>query len=228
MWPGFLSFLGGIFPTHVLEDRLFRTILVKTMEELKRQLNLECDRTLSPEEWDMLLSLSIEVHLKNKEVLIEPGQVDKDVYIVKEGIMRGVYFEGTQERTFAFGMPGTIFMAAFSFYRDEPSYYQIEACCDSVVLRVPREQYIALADRYHRFAVWALHYSWSENYLGEIRDATVRNGTAEERWLQILKRPMLVEKVSQRIIASYLNVTPEHLSRVKSNLLRKNKKGGVC
>lgn len=198
------------------------------MEKLKKCLNLECDRTLSSEEWDMLLELSTEVHLKNKEVLIEPGKVDKDVYIVKEGIVRGVYFEGVQERTFAFGMPGTIFKSSFSFYRDEPSYYQIEACCESLVLRIPREDYIALADRCHRFAVWALHYSWSENYLGEVRDATVRNGTAEERWQQILKRPALVENVPQRVIASYLNVTPEHLSRVKARLLRKSKKDGTC
>lgn len=194
------------------------------MEELKRLLNLECDRTLSSEEWDMLLRLSTPVYLKNREALIEAGKVDKDVYIIKEGVLRGVYFEGTQERTFAFGMPGTIFMASYSFYRDEPSFYRIEACCESVVLRVTREDYVALADRYHRFAVWALHYGWSENYLGEVRDATVRNGTAEQRWLQIMKRPMLVEKVSQRIIASYLNVTPEHLSRVKANFFRKHKK----
>lgn len=192
------------------------------MDELKKLLNLECDRTLRSEEWDILLNLAVEIRLKNKQVLIHAGQIDRDVYIVKEGIMRGVYFEGTQERTFAFGMPGTIFTSVLSFYRGMPTYYQVEACCRSVVLKIPRDEYIALTDNNLRFANWALHYAWSEQFLEEIRESTVRNGTAEDRYLHMLNtRSMIVNNVSQRVLASYLNVSPEHLSRVKTKLLRK-------
>lgn len=191
------------------------------MEELKRLLNQECDRTLDSKEWDSLFSLATEIVLQKGEVLISPGEIKPDVYIVKKGIIRGVDFNGSQERTFCFGLPGTIFNSRFSFYKRLPSYYQIEACCPSVVLQIPHEDYIALTDRSHPFAVWALHYAWYEQYLEEDRESTVHNGTAKERYLHMLKtRPMIVKGVSQRVLASYLGVTPEYLCRVKASILR--------
>lgn len=192
------------------------------MDNLKRLLNQECDRTLSDEEWDALFALAEEISLRKGEVLIAPGEVNPDIYIVKEGILRGVDFDGDQERTFCFGLPGTVFNSRFSFYRLLPSYYQIEACVRSTVLRIPRDEYIALTDRSHRFALWALHYAWSEQFLEEDRESTVHNGTAEERYLHMLQtRPAIVKNVSQRILASYLGVSPEYLSRIKAAILRR-------
>lgn len=93
------------------------------MEELKRMLNQECDRTLDSKEWDSLFCLATEIVLQKGEVLISPGEIKPDVYIVKKGIIRGVDFNGSQERTFCFGLPGTIFNSRFSFYKRLPSYY---------------------------------------------------------------------------------------------------------
>lgn len=45
------------------------------MEELKRLLNLECDRTLSSEQWDEVFALANVMHLKKGEPLIVPGEV---------------------------------------------------------------------------------------------------------------------------------------------------------
>lgn len=92
------------------------------MEKLKELLNRECDRTMSSEEWDALFKLSTQIVLKKGDVLISPGDIEPDVYIVKEGIIRGVDFNGDQERTFCFGLPGTVFNSRFSFYRKLPSY----------------------------------------------------------------------------------------------------------
>ena len=194
------------------------------MERLKELLNKECDRVLSSEEWDALFALASVVTLKKGEVLISPAAVKLAGHTVKEGILRGVDFNGDHERTFCFGLPGTIFNSRFSFYKKLPSYYQIEACCPSVILRIPREDYIALTDSNHAFAVWALHYAWYEQYLEEDRESTVHNGNAKQRYLHMLKtRPAIVKGVSQCVLASYLGVTPEYLCRVKASILRKEK-----
>lgn len=191
------------------------------MEHLKELLNKECDRTLESHEWDTLLNLATERRLRRGEILIHPGEVAPDVFIVKEGVMRGVDFNGSQERTFCFGLPGTIFNSRFSFYRGLPSYYQIEACCPSVVLQIPHDDYVALTDSSHRFAVWALHYAWWEQYLEEDRESTVHNGSAEERYIHMMQtRPQIIESVSQRVLASYLGVSPEYFCRMKARLLR--------
>lgn len=194
------------------------------MQRLKELLNRECDRTLSSEDWDELFSLASEVKLKRGQILINHGDMDPDIYIVKEGLMRGVDIKGENERTFCFGLPGTIFNSRHSFYRKLPSYYQIEACCASSVLKIPHNDYVALTDRNHRFAVWALHYAWWEQYLEEDREATVHHGSAEDRYAQMLKtRPMIVRLVSQKVLASYLGVTPEYFSRMKARILCRDK-----
>lgn len=198
------------------------------MEQLKHLLNKECDRTLTSGEWDELFALCCPVRLKRFQVLINAGQLDSNIYIVKEGVMRGVDYNGGKERTLRFGLPGTIFNSRHSFYMELPSQYRIEACCPSVVLRVKRDDYIALTDASHRFAVWALHYAWWEQYLVENRESTVHRGNARERYLQMVKTlPLIIEKVPQRIVASYLDVSPEYLSRVKSEMLR-SRQGCGC
>lgn len=191
------------------------------MEQLKHLLNQECDRTLTSGEWDELFALCSPLRLRRSQVLIDAGQLDTNVYIVKEGVMRGLDYNGDKERTFCFGLPGTIFNSRHSFYKSLPSHYRIEACCPSVVLKVKREDYIALTESNHRFAVWALHYAWSEQYLEEDRESTVHSGNARERYLQMVKtRPMILKKVPQRIVASYLGISPEYLSRLKCQMLR--------
>ena len=130
-------------------------------------------------------------------------------------------FDGERERTISFGLPGTIFSSRHSFYAGLPSYYRVEACCDSVVLKVLKADYVGLIERNPRFAIWALHYAWCEQFYNELRQATVHNGTAEERYRHMLRtRPELTEAVSQRVIASYLGVTPEYLCRLKRRLLK--------
>ena len=168
-----------------------------------------------------MFAYSETIHLAKGDALIAAGEIVPDVFIVKEGIMRGIDFNGDRERTFCFGLPGTIFNSRFSFYKKLPSYYRIEACCPSTVLRINRDDYIALTDNNHAFAVWALHYAWSEQYLEEERESTVHNGNAEERYLHMLRnRRAIVEIVSQRILASYLGMSQEHLSRIKAKLLK--------
>lgn len=172
-------------------------------------------------EWDEVFALASELPLRKGEAIMNPGDVNPDVYIIKEGILRGVTFHGGHERTFSFGLPGTIFNSRFAFYNLRPCYYRIEACCPSVVLRIPRDEYIALTDRCHAFAVWALHYAWFEQYLQEDRESAVRKGNAKERYLYMLQtRPVIVKRVSQRVLATYLGISPEYLSRVKASMLK--------
>lgn len=93
------------------------------MDNLKRLLNQECDRTLSDEEWDALFALAEEISLKKGEVLITPGEVNPDVYIVKEGILRGVDFDGDQ---------GARSVSACQTDSPDGGVAHIEACQESV------------------------------------------------------------------------------------------------
>ncbi len=188
-------------------------------------LNKECDSSLSDDEWLDFLSLAEEIHLKKNQTLIEPDKVDRDVYIVKEGIIKCVDFDGQRERVNAFGFPGTIFKSASSFYKAIPSDLHFMACCPTVILRIAHDEFINYTETHHRFAMYALHYAWFELYLAHHRESTVHNGTTRERYLQVCKhRPRLTTEVSNQDLASYLGVTPQYLSRVKTAIMREQRR----
>jgi CRP-like cAMP-binding protein len=60
-----------------------------------------------------------------------------------------------------------------------------------------------------------LHYM--QEFLSFIRD------TPRQRYLNLLKeKPQVAQRIPQRYIASYLGITPVHLSRIRNQLLKKN------
>ena len=126
------------------------------MNTVKELLLKECDYPLSGEVMDRFLESAEELHLKRNEILIMSGKVDAYIYVVKEGIMRYSYMNGLREVTYAFSLPGTMIISMFSYYFHLPTFYQIEACCESTVVRITRQRYDTLTAQSHDFARWAL------------------------------------------------------------------------
>lgn len=169
---------------------------------------------------DDFLSYAKEIKLESGEVLCQAGTYDADVYIIKDGVIRYTDMNGGKERTLAFGLPGTLFMSMHSFVLHKPSYYQVEACCPSVLMRVSEEDYWKCVDGNKDVAIWMLHLAQGELCFREFVNSTVHNGDARERFIAMkANRPEIISKVPQKIIASYLGVTPEYLSRLKRSLL---------
>ena len=194
------------------------------MDDLKKLLHEECSYRVQPETLDRFVELmSEQIDLRDGEPLIPYGKLDTNVYIVRSGILRGAYFDGLKELTFAFAMPGTVIIPYHSFSRREPSFFQFEACCDSVVMKVQGEKFIELTRTSNDFAQWMLWMSIGQLWFYEMKLAIV-NGDAAERFESLMKnRPEIVEKVSSRIIASYIGITPQYLSKLKSDFLLKGR-----
>ena len=191
------------------------------MEYIKELLCKEVGLDPKGKEVDKFLELAVEIPFSSGEVIIETGVVNRDIYVVKEGIIRYVDMNGDRERTFAFGLPGTLFMSMYSFWKGDPSYYSIEACCDSVMLKVKWKDFWNLVDNNLDVAKWMLNIAYGELWFLEHISSNVRNGNAVQRFLSLWNhRPEIFSKVSQKIIASYLEITPEYLSRIKRDVIR--------
>ncbi len=165
---------------------------------------------------DALLRRGQLMDFRGGEAIIEAGCNCPDVYIVKDGIVRFIDMNGDKERTFAFAMAGTIFMSKHSFVMSRPSYYSVEACCQTELLRISRDDFWNVVEEYKEVALWMLRYAYGELFYQEHKNAAVHNGSARERYENMFgDRPEIIEKVPQKIIASYLGVTPEYFSRLK-------------
>lgn len=168
-----------------------------------------------------LLATGERVAFSSGGVIIGAGQRQPALHIIYSGIARFIDFDGDRERTFGFALPGTMFFSEHSFVMNLPSYYQCEACCDTEVLRIAASDYWAMVERHHELAIYMLHYAHGELFFREYKNATVIKGNAAQRYRAIWHdRPVIIEKVQQKIIASYLGVTPEYLSSLKRSILK--------
>lgn len=192
------------------------------MEQLKRLVEKELGFLPEGAGLDRLLASGEWLSLPAKSVIIETGKKNSDTYILREGIVRLCDMDGDKERTFAFALPGTIFQSKHSFVMNMPSYYQVETCCPSVVLRISEADFWQNVNSDLNLALFMLHYAYGELFYQEYKNCNIHNGTAKERFMAILNdRPELIRKVPQRIIASYLGITPEYYSRLKASAFGK-------
>ncbi len=195
------------------------------METLRKLLNAECSYRMKDETMDLFLdAMSEQIELKENEQLIPYGGLDSNIYVLRSGIIRAAYFNGFKEMTSAFGTPGTMIISYYAFYMHEPSFFKLEACCPSVVMKIPRPRFIELTRRSHDFAQWTMWMSMGQLWLYEKKLAIV-NGDAKERFESLVEnRPEIMEKVPKKYIASYVGVTPQYLSKLQRYFANASKK----
>lgn len=185
------------------------------MEKLRELLNAECNYRMKDETMDMFLALMTELEFKANEPVIPFGKFDSNLYVLKEGIIRISYFDGFKEKTHAFALPGTVFISYYSLIKDEPAFCKIEACCKSVVMKVAKVNFIDFMKRSNDFAQW-MSFIFMEQLRFYEKKLEIMNGSAKERFEALIKnRPEIMEHVSSKIIASYIGISPEYLSRLK-------------
>lgn len=193
-----------------------------SIEDLKLLLNGPVAHRLPDEDMDRLFSLMHEEHYAEGEAIIEEGSVNTNVYVLKEGIIRGLFDKGEdRETTIYFGVEGDYFLSTNSFLRDAPSLITLEACCDCSVLVVSRRALMYLYHVSRNFAGWALENCLCQILAYEMKPIRLK-GDAYERYNAMTKvRPEITNNVPLKYIASYLGVTQQSLSRLRSPKYKK-------
>lgn len=171
------------------------------MDKLKRLLALEAKYRLREELFDELLGAGTVVKLTTYQPMIDAGEFNPDIYVVKEGLVRGTYLDRNVEKTAGFALPGTLFMSLHCYYGNEPSYYRFEACCSTMVIRIPRVVFDGMIARYHEFALWVMSANQNQLYYNEFRSRLL-SGDAKSRFVQLTRRlSELIPEVPSAVIA---------------------------
>lgn len=166
---------------------------------------------------DRLVDSGVVIRFRTGEPITRAGDIDPDFYILAEGIMRCWHTEGegAVERTSYFGLPGTLCVSYHSYLLGQPSPNNHEACCPCTVVRIRKEAVSALVDASPEFARWCLGNAQFQLYFFEMKGRVIQ-GPARERYESILtRRPEIIKNVPLKIIASYLGITPQYLSKLR-------------
>ena len=190
------------------------------MESFQKYLELVLPKT----EFNQLSAYLIEKKIKKGEIILNAGSICNHSFFVEEGLLRSYSIdEQGKEHIIQFAPENWMISDRSSLLFQEPSEFYIDAV-ENTILIMFEEEFVNKASevsaKFRTFHQKALnnHIRHQQKRINQLLSAT-----AEERYLNFIELyPNVTLRVLQWMIASYLGITPESLSRVRKELARKN------
>ncbi len=185
--------------------------------------NISKHINLDKEETKYFTSLITFREVAKKNFIQKEGQACKNLSYVHSGALRAYYMDkGCKEATIMFAVADWWVTDMFCFLNEKPAMMYIEAIEDSSIIQLSKEHLEKLfynIPKFERFFRILMQNAYTREQLRIIENLSL---SAEERYNSFLnKYPHIAKSVTQKQIASYLGVTPEFLSTVRKNKIKK-------
>jgi CRP-like cAMP-binding protein len=172
---------------------------------------------LSDEAQHALHNCFEQVVFSKNEYLLEEGKICRHLYFLEQGALRGFYNLDGKEITHWFGFENDFVTSFHSFITQESAVENIQLLEGSILWAISKETLAGLFNRYHE--IERLVRIVQEKYYIRLEERFVNAQfkTATERYENLLlQTPHILERVSLGHIASYLGISQETLSRIRS------------
>jgi CRP-like cAMP-binding protein len=178
--------------------------------------------TLTDQEWELCRNNFRPKRMLKRQFLLQEGDLCRQLSFIEKGALCSYSVDSDGNRhVIRFAFEGWWVGDLKSYITGNPTMLNVEVLEDSELLILDKKnhemllQEIPVYERYHRIllqnAYVALHER-IENALGL---------TAEEKYERLIERtPEFLNRVPQHLVASYLGISPETLSRVRSSFSR--------
>lgn len=186
----------------------------------KRDIAREIARrycTLTPRGIETLAGILVPFKVTKGDKLMQEGEICSYMYYVERGMVRQFYFKGGRDLTEHFSYEGKIVICIESFLKQTPSLLGVEALETSWLYGIPHDRFLELVETdkemerlYRKILEHALISSQEHADSQRFENAT-------ERYLRLLKtKPEIILRAPMVHVASFLQMTPETLSRVRA------------
>lgn len=179
--------------------------------------------SLTEEEINAIFSLDIFRSVNKNTILLREGQKSKDSYFVLKGCIRVYYLLDGEEKTTAFYTE----MEALTppcVISQTPSEYYVSCLEDTILVASNSDIEAEMNSKFPKFEMMCRKLSEELLAKQRIEFDEFKTSSPEQRYLNLLqKRPDLIQRVPQHLIASYLGITPQSLSRLRARILEKSK-----
>jgi CRP-like cAMP-binding protein len=177
--------------------------------------------TMTHDELDVLESILMPMKFQKGEMILREGEVATCIYWVVKGLVRQFYYKNGKEVTEYMAAENTICMSIESLFKEQPSKQQIHAIEPTILFALPKARLEHEAVRNVNIQMLYRKILEESLILSQIRADMLRFESAQERYAKLMKRaPQLVLRAPLVYIASYLQMTPETLSRVRTSALQ--------
>ncbi len=161
-----------------------------------------------------------EASFKKDEYLIKEGSINRDMFFLSRGLVNCFFTDSKgSKKTTLLLKEGDLIAFAESFYTKTPSFYNVQAIEPVEAIRVAYEGLETICKEHPSFErtarMMTMHYNFVLSH--QIRDGKVN--TVEERYRTLIKSsPELIQRVPVQDLASYLNTTRYHFSRIRQKI----------
>ncbi len=194
-----------------------RTIVSK--RDIARELARKYS-TMTHDELDILESILEPVKYGKGEMILDKGEICRGISYIEKGLVRQFYNKNGKEVTEHLGVDHTIFMCIESLFKEEPTRLQVEALESTLVYILPKAKLEAAAIRNVNIQMLYRKILEESLILSQIHADLMRFETAPNKYKRMCElSPQVVLRAPLTYIASYLQMTPETLSRIRSGVL---------
>jgi CRP-like cAMP-binding protein len=184
---------------------------------------LEARATFTARDWEILEPVFTETTIRAGEFLQRAGEAATHAAFVTKGCLRTYVIDAKGKEHIVQFAPEDWWVAdAASLASGAPSQYFVDAIEDTDLLLLAPPSHAMLLERVPGYAASFQTGISRHAAAKDLRIVTTMTTSAEDRYTQFLETyPSVAARVPQWMVASYLGLTPETLSRVRRNRSRR-------
>ena len=192
-------------------------------ETLIKYFNSYTSSTLSENEIESIENAFVHKKFRRKQYFLQEGEVCKHTAFIVKGAMRQYTVDDKGEEHIArLSIENWWASDRESLMKQIPSIYFIDAWEDTEALLITRDAFIDLIDRIPSLSEWMRNIDVNYAIASQRRLSAAISLSAEERYHDLEKTyPEFLKRFPQHIIASYLGINRETLSRIRSREVKK-------
>ncbi len=156
--------------------------------------------------------------VKKRQFIIQPGFVSEYRNYIVKGAVRVFYLDDAgKEHTVSIGIEDWFFTDFHSYLNRTPAEYYAEALEDSVIIQMKYDDVEELCGRIHALCQYfRLYIEKALSYSNQRVITNISKASEERYWEYVTKYPQIANRVPQYVLASYLGISPESISRIRS------------
>jgi len=179
--------------------------------------------TMTHEELDVLESVLVPLKFAKGEKILSEGDICHNIYWIVKGLVRQYYYKNGKEVTEYMGAENTVMMSIESLFLEKPSTQIIQALEPTLIYALPKMELEAVAMRSVNIQILYRKILEESLIISQVRADMLRFESAQDRYQRLVKSsPQLILRAPLVYIASYLQMTPETLSRVRTAVMANN------
>ena len=179
--------------------------------------------TLTDEEQEIIKNYLTPKKLRKKQYLLQAGDICKTIAFVEKGALRAYSTdEKGNEHIIQFALEGWTISDLYSFMTGEPATYHIDALEDSELILISKGAQEEILRRVPKYETYTRMQLTGAYLAMQKRLTSIISQPVEDRYTNFISvYPNIAQRVPQHMIASYMGLKPETLSRVRKKISEK-------